>query len=198
MSRIAYAVERYGVSALGAPATLWQVFDRKLLGEALGQRRSRAGLSQPETARRAGLSQNLLCRAETGSSCLSVESVEAVLRALNADLRDPNYHVDIVAERALRPSARKPRPEWFGVIRDSNFQVAMFRGLAFAGHAGGGEDLDRVEADLAASAEQVVRERALAGAKFRRDHKAERKLELRVAEGSPRIPEALRPKKGEP
>lgn len=164
------------------------------LPAALRALRTKARLSQGDLRDRGGPPLSTVSKLEAGVRPPDFRTVAAYLEALGLDLHDL---ADALAEqRGERPNrgSGRPRPEWVGVIRDSNFEVAMFRGLAFAGYSGSSEDLDRVEADLVASAEQVARERALAGAKFRRDYESE--VALEVAEGPPALPAPLRPRRG--
>lgn len=158
MRDFAYLVPESQLSELVPAATLQSVFDRKVLGDALRLLRGRAGISQAETARRAGLSQSVLNRAETGASYLSLESLGAVLRALDSDLRDLGYCVDVAAGRTPKPTAGRPRETWVEGLRQRGINRDSVFGFAYALSA---ED-PQGEADLIASAQEAARLIAIA------------------------------------
>ena len=73
------------------------------LGKALRWLREKAGLRQYETATEAGITKAMLSAYETGKQSPSLESLEKVLDALNADLVSLARALDHVNER---PSGR--------------------------------------------------------------------------------------------
>jgi transcriptional regulator with XRE-family HTH domain len=70
------------------------------LGKALRWLREKAGLRQYETATRAGITKAMLSAYETGKQSPSLESLEKVLDALNADLVSLARALDHVNERS--------------------------------------------------------------------------------------------------
>lgn len=78
------------------------VFDE--LGRALRWLREKAGLRQYETATAAGITKAMLSAYETGKQRPSLESLEKVLDALDADLAALERALDHVNERPPRRS----------------------------------------------------------------------------------------------
>lgn len=176
----------YGLSVYAVPSPLANL--------GAGLRLLRGVRPQLEVARAAGVDPGTLNKIENGKRLPDSATIDGVLTALGKSLYDLADAIE-AAEGTKQPRRTgRPRPEWVSVIRDSGFEVSMFRGLAFAGYSGSSEDIDRVEADLVASAEQVARERALAGARFRRDYETE--VALEVAEGPAAVLPTPPPRKG--
>lgn len=161
------------------------------IGPALRLLRERAGLNQQQLEQRAGLGASSLSRYERGSERPSLPTLAAILNGLGVGFQDLGDAVDELtgAPRALR--AGRPRREWVGVLRDMGISEPVLRGFAFEGYSSG-VDVDRIEADLVASAQEAAREIAEAAASYRRAYDAEAALE--VADGTL----APRSKRGEP
>lgn len=88
------------------------------LGKALRWLREKAGLRQYETAKTAGITKAMLSAYETGKQSPSLESLEKVLDALDADLVSLDRALDHVNERASRRLDAVPAREGRGAATD--------------------------------------------------------------------------------
>jgi transcriptional regulator with XRE-family HTH domain len=92
--------------------------------------RKRAGLTQVELARRAGVPQSTVARIETGARVPSTAMAERLIRAAGFELRvglgEPDPDTDSLLERTLR---RTPRQRLADATRAARFVLRGRRAL---------------------------------------------------------------------
>jgi transcriptional regulator with XRE-family HTH domain len=97
--------------------------------------RRRAGLTQAELARRAGVPQSTVGRIESGARVPSTGLVERLIRAAGFELRvglgEPDPGTDSLFERTLR---RKPRQRLADAARAARFALSGRRAMRRARH----------------------------------------------------------------
>jgi transcriptional regulator with XRE-family HTH domain len=100
------------------------------LADLIREARKRAGLTQVELARRAGLPQSTVGRIETGARVPSTEMTERLIRAAGFELRvglgEPDPDTDSIFERTLR---RTPRQRLADATRAARFVLRGRRAL---------------------------------------------------------------------
>ena len=96
--------------------------------------RKRAGLTQAELARRAGVPQSTIGRIECGARAPSTALAERLIRAAGFELRvglgEPDPDTDSLFERTLR---RTPRQRLADAIRAARFALRGRRAVRRAG-----------------------------------------------------------------
>lgn len=176
------ALEVGALTGRGKPLTVSGMAELDQIGRALQILRERAGLTQDQLAKRAGMSYTSLSRYERAVEAPQVKSLDRILAALGVTLRDLADAIDEASGRTRTATHGRARREWVGVLRDMGISEPVLRGFAFEGYSSG-VDVDRIEADLVASAQEAAREIAEAAASYRRDF--DREAALEVAEGTP-------------
>jgi transcriptional regulator with XRE-family HTH domain len=94
------------------------------LSQLIREARRRAGLTQAELARRAGVPQSTVGRIESGARVPSTELAERLIRAAGFELRvglgEPDPQTDSLFERTLR---RTPRQRLADATRAARFAL---------------------------------------------------------------------------
>ena len=108
----------------------WTVAITQLIREA----RRRAGLSQTELARRAGVAQSTVGRIESGLRVPSTDLTERLVRAAGFEVRvalgEPDPDTDVLFERALR---RTPAQRLADATNAARFVLRARRSMERAG-----------------------------------------------------------------
>jgi hypothetical protein len=104
------------------------------LQQLIREARKRAGLTQAELARRAGVPQSTIGRIESGARVPSVALVERLIRAAGFELRvgvgEPDPETDSLFERTLR---RTPRERLADASRAARFALRGRRAIRSRG-----------------------------------------------------------------